>query len=84
MKRCQRCIKFVKGTATANACPSCHGARNTTKAMKQCVARDPLLYGSKTCSKEATFGTDLCPAHAERIKPHQLINGILYMDSVES
>ena len=49
------------------------------KKQKMCVAREPLLHGSKACDSPADANSDLCYGHSMVLYPHQLINGVLYI-----
>ena len=51
----------------------------TAEERKHCVAREPLLYGSRPCPKPRHGNWDLCETHGNQIQPHQLINGTLYI-----
>lgn len=46
---------------------------------KTCVARDPLVYGSRECTKPCDETSDLCVEHRRLIAPHQLIRGTFYV-----
>ena len=50
--------------------------------QKQCVARDPLRYGSRQCERPRAVNWDLCREHGEALRPYaQLINGVLYVSA---
>jgi len=47
---------------------------------KPCVAREPLLHGSRPCSRPREPSSDLCDEHQKILGRHQLIDGTLYVE----
>ena len=48
----------------------------------KCIAREPLLYGSKACDAPLDKNhpvSDLCKQHRRLIAPHQIVNGVFYV-----
>ncbi len=47
----------------------------------KCIAREPLLHGSKPCDAplDKYRTSDLCEKHRVLIAPHQIVNGVFYI-----